>query len=478
MILTLIFGLFSYNSGFGYDALEYFIIGRSLNDGYQLYDFIPSKSWLWYVYVQKIINIFGGNFTHLSITFLITLNFIGIGFSTYWVTNKIAKNSKTAFIATLLSLICCFFTEMNFLEPEAPIAILAIWSLFFLTKNKNSDWLIAGILLGVAMSFKSIAMFYIAGAGFYLLFDCFILRNRTFWQITQKGTLILVGFAIPLLLSLLYFHYLNRLEQHIYWSYIYPFGSYPAHTLFLKKLIIKIFWFALLALICILMATFGKNRSRFYNYSIFTTSLFLGTFSMASLLKSQASHYFFPAVPFFSIIIALVYVHYSLKFEKQLSKIYLSLGALVLVVFVITFITRREVINRLLIIDDFAIEKTYKNTVNRYLKEGDKTLLIDFGTLFYFHSHTYPNVPFINTEMQTSDFIKKNTDIYQKSLQDTTLKLVIFGFRNTVIDDSSKVDTPENKIALNKLRDELNKNFVQETDSVLFIKIWHRKPTK
>lgn len=478
MILTLIFGLFSYNSGFGYDALEYLIIGRSLNDGYLMYDFIPSKSWIWYVYVQKLINVFGGDFTHLQVTFLITLQFLGLGFSTYWVVNKITKDGKTAIIAMFLSLICCFFTEMNFLEPEAPIAILAIWSLYFLTKNKNSDWLIAGILLGVAMCFKSIAMFYIAGAGFYLLFDCFVLRNRTFWQITQKGTLILVGFAIPLLLSILYFYAQNRLEQHIYWSYIYPFGSYPSSTIFLKKLIIKLFWFAILTKISILMAIFGKNRLQFFNNSIFTIPLFFGFFSMASLLKSQASHYFYPAVPFFSIIIAYVYTHYSLKYEKQLIKIYLSVGTLSIVVLLITFITRREVINRLLKIDNFAIEKTYNTTVNRYLKKGDKTLLIDFGTLFYFHSHTYPNVQFINTEMQTSDFVKKNTDIYQKSLQDTTLKLVIFGFRNTVIDDSTKLNTPENRIALTKLREELNKKFVEETDSVLYVKLWHRKPSK
>jgi hypothetical protein len=80
--------------------------------------------------------------------------------------------------------------------------------------------------------------------------------------------------------------------------------------------------------------------------------------------------------------------------------------------------------------------------------------------------------------MQTSDYIKTHTDVYEKSLQDTTLKLVLFGFRDTVIDDSTKVNTPENKIAIDKLRQELNKNFTVETDSVLSIKLWHRKRSK
>jgi hypothetical protein len=478
LFLTPIFGLFSYNSGFGYDALEYLVIGRSLNDGYQMYDFIPSKSWLWYIFVQKGIHILGGDFTHFQVTLLITIEFIGIGVSSYIVVNKLTNSTKTAFVTSLLSLLSCFFMEINYLEPEAPIAILAIWSLYFLSKNKNSDWFIGGFLLGIAMTFKSIAMFYVAGAGLYLFYECFFIQKSSFWQITQKGTLILVGFAVPLLLSLLYFYQLNRLEQHIYWSYVYPFGSYPAHTLFLKKLIIKTFWFIILTILSIILALNVKDKSKYWCNTTFMLSLFFGLLSLTSLLKSQASHYLYPAAPFFSVIIAMVYAHYSKTYEQKLKRLYLAFGILSILVLFITFITRPEVIQRLFQVDDFAIEKTYASTVNRNLKAKDKALFIDFGTLFYFHSHRYPNVPFINTEMQTSDYIKKHTDVYEKSLQDTSMKLVFFGFRNSVIDDSTKINTPENKIALDKLRSELIKNFTLETDSVLFIKLWHRKTSK
>ncbi len=441
-----------------------------------MYDFIPSKSWLWYVFVQQGINVLGGDFTHFQVTTLIVLAFIGIGLSCFFVVNKLTKNLQIAFVSAFISLLCCFFMEMNFLEPEAPIAILAFWSLFFLVKNTNIGWFLGGILLGVAMCFKSIAMFYVAGAGFYLFYDCFIIRKSSFWQIAQKGTLILIGFAVPLLLSLLYFYQLNRLEQHTYWSYIYPFGSYPAHTIFLKKLLLKTFWFLFLVILSLILSI--KEEARFWKNRIFMLSLFFGIFSLASLLKSQASHYLYAAAPFFSIVIAIVYVHYSEIYAKNLKKIYISLVSLSILVVIITFITRPEVIKRLVKIDDFTIEKAYASTVNRNLKPTDKALLIDFGTLFYFHSHRYPNVPFINTEMQTSDYIKKHTDIYQKSLQDTSLKLVIFGFRPTIIDDSTKVNTPENKLALDKLQQQLNSNFTLETDSVLYIKLWHRKRTK
>jgi hypothetical protein len=221
-----------------------------------------------------------------------------------------------------------------------------------------------------------------------------------------------------------------------------------------------------------------KKRKLFFYNITFVLSLFLGLFSLTSLLKSQASHYLFPAAPFFSVMIAMIYSHYSDLFAKKLTRIYLFVGSLTLLVLVMTIITRPDVVKRLFHVDDFAIDKTFNRTVNRYLKKGDKALLIDFGSLFYFHSHAYPNVPFINTEMQTSDYIKKNTAIYQKSLQDTSLKLVIFGFRPTVIDDSSKVNTPENKLALDKLRQSLQEKFIPEKDSILHITLWRRKPTK
>ncbi len=444
-----------------------------MNDGYEMYDFIPSKSWLWYVFVQKTINLLGGDFSHLQVSFLITIQFVFLGISTYFVINKITKNLTTARTASILTLICCFFMEMNFLEPEAPIAILALWSFYFLSKNTNITWFLAGISFGIAMCFKSIAMFYVAGAGFYLLYEYIIIKKSKFWQIFQKGTLLIIGFLIPLGLSLLYFTSINRLEQHIYWSYVYPFGSYPAHTIFLQKLLTKTFWFIILSLISLILAV--KHRKLFFSNSIFVIALFLGTFSLISLMKSQASHYLFPAAPFFSIAIAMVYSYYNDIFAEKLTRIYYFVGSLLIIVLVITFITRKDVVSRLLTINEFAIDKTFKNTVTRYLKKGDKALLIDFGSLFYYHSHVYPNVPFINTEMQTSDYIKRNIEVYQKSLQDTSLKLVIFGFRKTVIEDSTKLNTPENKLALNLLRKGLKEKFIPEKDSTLKIILWHRK---
>ena len=42
--LISLFYLFTYNSGYGYDGLEYLVIARAISRGAQLYSFMPSKS--------------------------------------------------------------------------------------------------------------------------------------------------------------------------------------------------------------------------------------------------------------------------------------------------------------------------------------------------------------------------------------------------------------------------------------------------
>ena len=66
-----------------------------------------------------------------------------------------------------------------------------------------------------------------------------------------------------------------------------------------------------------------------------------------------------------------------------------------------------------------------------------KVLLIDNAMALYYLSDREPNVPFIFTEMQTTHYIKSHPDTYGRALADTSLKLVVFGNRSSVIDDST-----------------------------------------
>jgi hypothetical protein len=472
LLITPLFGLFSYNSGYGYDALEYLLVGRSMNEGYQMYDFIPSKSWLWYVFVQWGINLFGGDFNHITVTSLITILFVGCGWSVYMVIKKYTQDNSQAFLAGALTMLCSFFMEMNYLEPEAPIVILAVWALYFLLRTSFAAWLIGGFLLGLAMLMKSVAMFYVAGAGLYLLYELFVLKSTGIKQFFVKGLGLVFGFAIPLVLSLIYFHFTGKLEEHIYWSYIYPFGSYPAHTLFLVKLLVKTFWFIALAIAAILLSIRQSDKA-YWKKPIFLIPFFFGMLSLTALLKSQASHYLYAAAPFFAIIIAIVFGHLSKQMFNP--RLLLLLSGMVLIVGSVTFLTRPDAVKRFLLIQSYEGDKHVYDAVNTRLEEGEKVLFIDYGTYFYFHAHKYPHVPFINTEMQTSDYISRNTHTYKAALEDSSLKMVLFGNRSAVIDDSTMAESPTNKVALDKLREELQRSFVADYDSLLQITFWIRK---
>src|SRR5205814_7835481 len=74
--------LFVYNSGYGYDALEYLVIGRSVKDGYSFYAFVPSKSWALYYLVAGYLWLPQAS-THLGISLLITAILLLVCLVTY-----------------------------------------------------------------------------------------------------------------------------------------------------------------------------------------------------------------------------------------------------------------------------------------------------------------------------------------------------------------------------------------------------------
>ena len=104
------------------------------------------------------------------------------------------------------------------------------------------------MLLGIAMCFKSVAAFYVVGFGAFI-FVFWLAGRLTFWPMVGRGMLVLLGFVLPLVLSALYFYATGRLDAHLEWTYIYPFGGYPSHTIFLVKFLIKLSWLLLLLLL-------------------------------------------------------------------------------------------------------------------------------------------------------------------------------------------------------------------------------------
>lgn len=473
-----VFFLFAYNSGYGYDAYEYLIIARSLDQGHRLYDFIITKSYLLYSATDVLLRLLGG-YNHVSVSALIMLLATGVLLSA-WYTARIFSE-RAALIAVVFTAVCCFFMEMNFLEPESWIAIFGLNAFALVTRTqnpKNWRWFGAGVLLGVAMCFKSVAAFYVAGFGAFV--GILWLAGRiTFWPMVVRGALVLLGFAVPLLLSAWYFYATNRLDEHLEWSYVYPFGGYPAHTLFLTKFFIKLGWLLLLVLVSLAMVLQQPYRSVYQKTPALWLALLLAVFASATLLKTQASHYFFPAAIFLSLHLGFFvdqWITHQGEQRQGIPRRLLVAGSLVGGLAVVSLLVYRpDAAKRLVSVKDYGGEKQVGEIIRQLAGPTGNVLLIDNAMTLYYLSDREPNVPFIHTEMQTTHYIKSHPDTYGRALADTNLKLVVFGNRTSVIDDSTTIHQPANAYALRQLRTGLKTSFKPVNDPRLGLTYWVRK---
>jgi MFS family permease len=474
-----VFYLFVYNSGYGYDAYEYLVIARTLNEGYHLYDFIPSKSYLLYSSTNVLLNGLGG-YNHVSVSALITLLAAGVLVSAWRAARLLGE--RTALIATILTAICCFFTEMNFLEPESWIAIFGLNAFALAVGNEGKQpwrWLGAGALLGIAMCFKSVAAFYVVGFGAFILL-LWLTGRLAFWPMVGRGMLVLGGFVLPLILSALYFYLTNRLDAHLEWTYIYPFSGYPAHTIFLVKFLIKLSWLLLALGISVVLLFQQPYRSIYARTPALWLALLLAGFSCVAMLKTQASHYFFPAAVFFALHLGFMADLWLKRYESRhqavsyrLWLIGLSLAGVLLLVSVALY--RPSALKRFVSLADYSGEEQAGAFIRQQAGPTGKVLLFDNAMSLYYLSDREPNVPFIFTEMQTTHYIESHPDTYARALADTSLKFVVFGNRSSVIDDSTALTKPANAYAIRQLRAGLQKHFVPVKNPRFPLQYWVRK---
>lgn len=474
-----LFYLFAYNSGYGYDALEYLIIARSLNEGHVLYDFIPSKSYLLYSSTNVLLNLLGG-YNHVSVSLLITLLAIGVLVSAWRA--GLLFGERTALFTVILTAVACFFSEMNFLEPESWVAILGLNAFTLAVSNGGKPvvrWLGAGFLLGMAMCFKSVAAFYLVGFGAYI-FLLWVAGRLLFWPMVGRGIITLAGFVLPLLGSVLYFYLTHRLEAHLEWTYIYPFSGYPAHTLFLAKFFAKLSWFLVLLGVSVFLVVQRPYRTLYLQTPALWLVVLLALFACVPMLKTQASHYFFQAAVFFALHMGVVFAKALTQHEQQNGIIHLqrlapALGLLGIGAVTTLFWYRPDAVQRFLSIKDYSGEEQAGAYIRQKVGPNGHALIVDQALPLYFASDRGPNVPFIFTEMQTTHYLESHPDTYGKALADSSLKLVVFGNRSSIIDDSTAIHKPANAYALRQLRAGLQQHFVQVNDPQFPLTYWVRK---
>ncbi|PRY34408.1 hypothetical protein CLV58_11712 [Spirosoma oryzae] len=477
-LFGLVFFVFAYNSGYGYDATEYLFVARSLSHDGALYDFIPSKSYLIYASTHVLLTLLGG-YNHVSISLLITLLAMGVTTAGYWAARPFGQRAAT--ISAGLIALTCFFTEMNYLEPESWIALTGLLAFGLAIRNDGRDnwrWLGAGVLLGIGMCFKSVAAFYMVGFAGYLAL-LWLTGHQTFGRMVGRGLLTLLGFLLPLGLSATYFYATGRLNPHVEWTYIYPFGGYPSHTLFLVKFLVKLSWLLALLALSLVLVWLPPYRRQYARTPALWLALLLAVFACVSLLKTQASHYFFPAAVFFNLHLGFLADRLLTNQSWSVSRLPRTalVGAvgLAVVAVVALWLYRPDAVRRFTRLADYGGEVHQANFIRQQVGPTGHVLIFDNAMMLYFLSDVAPNVPFINTEMQTTHYIDQHPDAYGRALADTNLKMIVIDNRSCVIDDSTATNKPANAYALRQLRASLNRYFQPGTDSTFGMHYWVRK---
>ncbi len=424
IMATVLFGLFSYNSGYGYDALEYLVIGRSLLDGYRLYDFIPSKSWGLYALIAAFQRT-GIPEGHLASTVLVTLIFLAVVALAFGMTRR-THDSPTALAAASLVALCAPFMEMNYLEPEGLVAacgLAAWWCAWRGVQAGNGRLLfLAGLWTGIGMAFKSVAGFYFPAL---VLFAAFWRPPSLSAGASRVGWLAL-GVALALALPAAYFAATGRLAAHVEWTYAFPLLHRPADLAWLPKLLTKLLWFNLLVTAALIVSVLRGIRNRVYAHPANTLALLMGLCALGALLRQQASHYVFPAAVFLCIFSAATFR--SAIPEGTSSKAWK--GAVVAAVLVLALMAgslllyNPRAIQRIVTLRDFSDEARLGDRIRQRVPDGGHALFFRKSTLLYWLSHTYPNIPLLKMDVQETYALRRQPGLLTDALDNPSLTLV------------------------------------------------------
>ena len=474
-----LFSVFSYNSGYGYDALEYLVIGRSLLDGYRLYDFIPSKSWGLYYLVAAFLST-GASNGHLLVTVVTTLIFLAVVSTTYWVVRN-THGPVVALASSLLVALCTVFMELNYLEPEGLVAVCGLAAFLCILKaGQNSrcgcDFL-GGLFVGLGFAFKSVAGFYLIAILTFVLIQELRNPTKSVPRLLSRGLRVIAGLGTALALPMIYFALTGRLSQHLEWTYSFPLLHRPVETLWLSKLVTKLLWFDVLVVAALAMSLRPGIRGQVYSRPGTVLALLMGLLSFAALFKQQASHYVFPGAVFLSVFVADVFclVIPRDRIRSHLPTAVAILAALGVLACCSVWLYNPRAFQRLSSLRDYSDEHALSQWIRERVPDGKNALFFKKSTLLYWVSNRYPNIPFLKMDVQETYALKKAPDTLMRALSDPNLVLVECDPKWMGIQDMNFLSDPENRKLIDAFLSRLEESFALSDATISPYLLWSRK---
>jgi 4-amino-4-deoxy-L-arabinose transferase-like glycosyltransferase len=478
-VWTAAMGLFTYNSGYGYDALEIAVISQSLADGHRFYDLAPAKPcgvcFSLYALIQC-----GIPLTHVSLTALTTALAAGSVAAGYSFARRFFGSTEALVSAGLIALATAFM-EMNYLVAEGPVVIAGFAAAFLLLRYASSgSWwsaLVAGLILGIGFQYKQSAAFYSVGMAIWIFAAC-----RP-WSRGVAGT---AWFALGHLLIVTavggYFAMTGRWQNHLEWTYLFPLREFPASTEYIDRLYTKLVWFTGLMAVT-MIAALVRPRVTKEVLAFPATSLLLtaGTLALYPLTKSQAPHYFFPAAAFYAVVIAVFWAKLlDLSARRPLASGRLLALAVVMCVAVLgsVLVYRPEAFSRLSKLADYSSEGLLGHRIQELVPVGDHLIIFREDVLpLYFAARRYPNIPAFNLDVQSEYYYRTRPDALLQALNDSSLVMVLFNPEHPPPFRIDRLSPAERRGFWATFAAALRRQYRQQSDPVLGPNVWLRKRT-
>lgn len=489
--ITALFYADAYNSGFGFDALEYLLIGRSLLHRYPLYAFIPSKSWAIYAVVAAAFRL-GLPPTHAAVSALVCAVFATVLISTFLVARRL-YGAATALLAAALVVACSFFMEANFLETEPFVLLLGLWAFSVVVgrggasreqrRHPTRAFLLAGILIGAAFAFKSTAGFFAVAFGVWR-----VLRSKDFRREVPLIAAFAGGLAIAIIPPALYFVFTGRGPAYVFWTVQFPLFIYPRNTTYLAKMFTKLLWFWALLAFAAVVASRPRIWRSVRNDSTMQLASLLGLFSLAALVKTQSPHYLYPGAGFLCLWLARILQLWWSNLQRR--RVWASAiaatcaGALAASIYLYSYRPivgpninfAPHVLSRFTGWQSYGAEGQLQLAVQGRVAPGLRVLALNSGSLLYFLADRYPNVPFVNTAEQTTWWIDGHKNELVQALGDPNLALVEFDARTWDPNDSSPDARQKWDPVLRLLEHSIARGFCRVTpEAAPGVVLWVRK---
>lgn len=476
-----LFYVFTYNSGYGYDALEYLVIGRSIARGQPFYSLIPSKSPGIYYLISTFLALrLPANHYTVSalITFLFAASLIGT-----WFAVRSFLGYQAALLSTFLVAACAAFMEMNYLEPESVVFLTGLCAFALVLRSvriaKLWPLFTAGVVISIGLQFKAVAAFYAAGIIFFLLFEQIRRHHFGVGELLSKSAALGGGVFAGSVPPLLFFAATGRLSSFWIWTIAFPLFHYPANTVWLDKLYTKLLWFHLLLIVAFSFSILVvRVREIVWTTEAATLAFFMGLASYFALLKTQSSHYCFPGAAFFSIFIAATLVAALMKGKSALrvpgwipfvASAVLSASLLSVVLY------KPQVFARLVQWQNFQAEELLGSQVRQQISPGSKGLFLQNGSFIYWVSGVEPAWRFVYFDTQTTWFLNRSPDALLNALDDQSTTLVGFDSAVSGFEDQHFGDSENQLRVLAEFRHQLEKQFSPAGVSPAPFHFWVRK---